>query len=62
MLMGKNAGGAIYNSEMIRTLIAVFVLRAVSIAATAAVPTIDQSLEMKPVTGARISPDGRFVA
>ena len=47
---------------MIRTLIAVFVLRAVSIAATATVPTVDQSLGMKTVSGARISPDGRFVA
>jgi len=42
-------------------LLATLALRAVAIAASTAVPTIDQSLEMKTVTGARISPDGRLV-
>src|SRR5689334_18031365 len=31
-------------------------------AGAASVPTIDQSLGMKSLTGAQISPDGRFVA
>jgi dipeptidyl aminopeptidase/acylaminoacyl peptidase len=53
---------SVYNSEMIRTLIAASTLLAVAIAASAAVPTIDQSLGMKTVSGARISPDGRLVA
>jgi dipeptidyl aminopeptidase/acylaminoacyl peptidase len=38
-------------------LLAVFCL-----CATAATPTIDQSLSMKSIQGAEISPDGRFVA
>ncbi len=47
---------------MIRTLLAALLWHAVASAAGAAAPTIDQSLGMKTVTGARISPDGRFVA
>jgi dipeptidyl aminopeptidase/acylaminoacyl peptidase len=47
---------------MIRTLLAALVWSATAIAAAAAVPTIDQSLGMKTVSGARISPDGRLVA
>src|SRR5271157_626679 len=37
-------------------------LCAAALGAGAAVPTIDQSLSMKSVSGAQISPDGRYVA
>jgi len=47
---------------MIRTLTAALALCAVASAAGVAAPTVDQSLSMKTVSGARISPDGRFVA
>src|SRR6516225_2455221 len=47
---------------MIRMVIAALLFCAVASAAGGAVPSIDQSLGMKTVTGARISPDGRFVA
>jgi len=47
---------------MWRTLLAVFPVACGSFAATPAVPTIDQSLSMKSVAGAQISPDGRYIA
>ena len=47
---------------MLRTSLAVIVLACGTFTATAAVPTIDQSLSMKSVGGAQISPDGRYVA
>lgn len=48
---------------MFRTSIALLLLRAAAMApAMAATPTIDQSLSMKSVSSAEISPDGRYVA
>lgn len=51
----------LYNPGMIRTLAATLFLQVVMFAAASA-PAIDQSLGMKTVSGAQISPDGRFVA
>ena len=47
---------------MIRTLIGAFFYGVAAYGAGSAVPTIDQSLNMKTVAGAQISPDGRYVA
>ncbi|HXB68371.1 MAG TPA: S9 family peptidase [Candidatus Acidoferrales bacterium] len=48
---------------MLRTATAALLLCALVIAcAIAGTPTIDQSLSMKSVSGAQISPDGRYVA
>ena len=49
-----------YNLAMYRNRFALALL--VSAAARATVPTIDESLSMKSVAGAQISPDGRYVA
>jgi dipeptidyl aminopeptidase/acylaminoacyl peptidase len=48
-----------YNTGMFRTATAALLLCALASAGT---PTIDQSLSMKSVGGAQISPDGRYVA
>src|SRR5690242_2720528 len=47
---------------MARNVVSVVVFCAASLAAPLSTPTIDQSLSMKSVSGAQISPDGRFVA
>ena len=47
---------------MLRTAFAVLLSSCAALAASSAVPTIDQSLSMKSVGGAQISPDGRYVA
>ena len=47
---------------MIRAAFAAWLCSSAAFAAGAAVPTIDQSLNMKTVSGAQISPDGRYVA
>ncbi|HEY2014705.1 MAG TPA: S9 family peptidase [Bryobacteraceae bacterium] len=47
---------------MFREALTVALFCAISFGATPAVPTIDQSLSMKSVSGAQISPDGRYVA
>ncbi len=47
---------------MIRASIAVLLSCEAAFAAAALVPTIDQSLNMKTVSDAQISPDGRYVA
>src|SRR4051794_4266212 len=47
---------------MWQKLAASLALCASGFAANVATPTIDQSLSMKSVSGARISPDGRYVA
>src|SRR5579883_2561341 len=46
---------------MIRTYVAFFAACAAGLAA-GTTPTIDESLSMKAVGGAQISPDGRYVA
>jgi dipeptidyl aminopeptidase/acylaminoacyl peptidase len=47
---------------MLRTSPVFFLFCSTALAAAAATPTIDQSLGMKSVGGAQISPDGRYVA
>jgi len=47
---------------MARNLLSVVVLCAASAAAPLSTPTFEQSLSAKSVSGAQISPDGRFVA
>jgi dipeptidyl aminopeptidase/acylaminoacyl peptidase len=47
---------------MVSKLSVATVLCAAAFAASPATPTIDESLGMKSVSGARISPDGRYVA
>src|SRR2546427_1790835 len=47
---------------MVRNTARISWLCAAALAASAATPTIDQSLSMKSASGAQISPDGRYVA
>jgi Tol biopolymer transport system component len=47
---------------MARKLAAVVLFSSVLLAAPLSTPTIDQSLSMKSLSGAQISPDGRYVA
>jgi len=47
---------------MLRNAFVLFVVCGAAIAATPSVPTIDQSLSMKSVAAAQISPDGKYVA
>jgi len=54
--------GIAYNYGMSRSALAILLLPAAAAAASLATPTIDQSLAMKSVSGAQISPDGRYVA
>ncbi len=47
---------------MVRTAVLPLLVSAAAVAAGISIPTIDQSLAMKSVSGAQISPDGRYVA
>ena len=47
---------------MVRNIAAIRCFVACAMAASAATPSIDQSLSMKSASGAQISPDGRYVA
>jgi dipeptidyl aminopeptidase/acylaminoacyl peptidase len=47
---------------MARNVLSIVLVCAAAAAAPLATPTIEQSLSMKTVSGAQISPDGRFVA
>lgn len=49
-------------SEMLRTSATILLAAWICLAAESGPPTIDQSLTMKSVAGAKISPDGRYVA
>src|SRR5438045_4096044 len=53
---------AYYNSAMRLQFSIALLCCAAACAAGIAVPTIEESLGMKSVAGAQISPDGRFVA
>jgi dipeptidyl aminopeptidase/acylaminoacyl peptidase len=52
--------GSAYNGHMFRLTLSSWILLCAG--ALAQTPTIDQSLSMKSVQGAQISPDGRYVA
>ena len=51
-----------YNSSCSKPAFALAFLFCATAAASATVPAIDESLSMKSVSGAQISPDGRYVA
>src|SRR2546422_623643 len=51
-----------YNGRMLRNVFAASLFCAAAFGAVPVVPTIDQSLSMKSVSGAQISPDGHYVA
>jgi dipeptidyl aminopeptidase/acylaminoacyl peptidase len=51
-----------YNVGMLRNLFAASLFCVAAFGAAPVVPTIDQSLGMKSVSGAQISPDGKYVA
>src|ERR1700704_3407235 len=51
-----------YNSGMFHKTAAALLFSACAFAAGVTAPSIDESLGMKSVAGAQISPDGRYVA